>query len=79
MPRPKRWLQCFCRAGRSKSFGGARRLSSTLSKIGPAKSAAALATCTRADLAGPGGRADLVRRIDTLLGFMSPEDKGRAA
>lgn len=43
------------------------------------QAAAALATCTRADLAGPGGRADLVRRIDTLLGFMSPEDKGRAA
>ncbi len=43
------------------------------------QAAEALAMCTQADLAGPAGRADLVKRIDALLGFMSPEDTGRAA
>jgi hypothetical protein len=31
-----------------------------------------------ADLAGGGGRAELVKRIDALMGFMT-EDTGRAA
>jgi CheY-like chemotaxis protein len=43
------------------------------------QAAAALESCTGADLAGRGGRAELVKRIDALMGFMSPEDAGRAA
>jgi len=43
------------------------------------QAAAALATCTQADLAGAGGRADLIKRIDAVMGFMAAEDKGRAA
>jgi CheY-like chemotaxis protein len=43
------------------------------------QAADALGACTQADLAGPGGRADLIKRIDALMGFMAPEDKGRAA
>ena len=43
------------------------------------EAAAALATCTQADLAGAAGRVELVKRIDALLGFMAPDEAGRAA
>ncbi len=56
-----------------------------LKKVGEAvkdprllEAAAALETCMSADLAGSGGRAELVKRIDALMGFMT-EDTGRAA
>jgi CheY-like chemotaxis protein len=56
-----------------------------LKKVGEAvkdprllEAAAALETCMSADLAGGGGRAELVKRIDALMGFMT-EDTGRAA
>lgn len=44
------------------------------------QAAEALSACTQADLAAAGGgRLDLLKRIDALLGFMAPEDSGRAA
>ena len=43
------------------------------------QAAAALTSCTQADLAGGLGRADLVKRIDAVMGFMAADDKGRAA
>jgi CheY-like chemotaxis protein len=43
------------------------------------QAADALGACTQADLAGPAGRAELVKRIDALMGFMASEDTGRAA
>jgi CheY-like chemotaxis protein len=43
------------------------------------EAAAALATTMGADLVGPAGRAELVKRIDALMGFMAAEDTGRAA
>lgn len=43
------------------------------------QAAEALGACTQADLSGSDVRADLVKRIDALMGFMDPEDKGRAA
>ena len=43
------------------------------------EAAAALATCAQADLAGAAGRAELVKRIDALLGFMAADEAGRAA
>jgi len=56
-----------------------------LKKVGEAvkdsrllEAAAALETCMGADLAGVAGRAELVKRIDALMGFMT-EDTGRAA
>ena len=42
------------------------------------EAAAALETCMGADMAGTAGRAELVKRIDALMGFMT-EDTGRAA
>lgn len=56
-----------------------------LKKVGEAvkdprllEAAAALETCMGADMAGSAGRAELVKRIDALMGFMT-EDTGRAA
>lgn len=56
-----------------------------LKKVGEAvkdprllEAAAALETCMGADMAGTAGRAELVKRIDALMGFMT-EDTGRAA
>ena len=43
------------------------------------QAAEALTMVTQADLAGRAGRGELIKRIDTLLGFMSPEETGRAA
>jgi len=43
------------------------------------EAAAALAGCTTADFSVGGGRAELVRRIDALMGFMTDEGNGRAA
>lgn len=43
------------------------------------QAAEALAGCMQADLAGQGGRVELVKRIDALMGFMAIEDTGRAA
>ena len=42
------------------------------------QAAEALGTFMGSDLAGPAGRAELVKRIDALMGFMSDEG-GRAA
>jgi len=43
------------------------------------QAAAALGACNQGDLAGSVGRAELVKRIDVLMGFMASEDEGRAA
>lgn len=43
------------------------------------EAASALESCTGVDLAAPAGRAELVKRIDALMGFMADEDTGRAA
>lgn len=43
------------------------------------EAAQALASCTAVDLGGAGGRTELVKRIDALMGFMAAEDTGRAA
>lgn len=43
------------------------------------QAAEALGACMQADLAGQGGRAELVKRIDALLGFMAADETGRAA
>ena len=43
------------------------------------EAAAALAGCTTADFSVGGGRAELVRRIDALMGFMTDDGAGRAA
>jgi len=43
------------------------------------QAADALGTCMGSDMAGAAGRAELVKRIDELMGFMAPEDTGRAA
>lgn len=56
-----------------------RRVGEAVKDVRLIQAAAALNTCTQADLAGAGGRADLIKRIDAVMGFMSAEDKGRAA
>ncbi|HJV41736.1 response regulator [Caulobacter sp.] len=56
-----------------------RRVGESIKDDRLVQAAAALATSFQADLAGAGGRAELLTRIDALLGFMAPEDKGRAA
>lgn len=43
------------------------------------QAAEALGTCMGSDMAGAGGRAELIKRIDELMGFMTGEDTGRAA
>jgi DNA-binding response OmpR family regulator len=43
------------------------------------QAAEALTMCTQVDLAGSNGRVELLKRIDALLGFMAPEETGRAA
>ncbi len=43
------------------------------------QAAEALSECTGGDMSGAMGRADLVKRIDALMGFMAQESAGRAA
>lgn len=43
------------------------------------QAAEALGSFMTADTAGTSGRAELVKRIDALMGFMTPEGAGRAA
>jgi CheY-like chemotaxis protein len=43
------------------------------------QAAEALGSFMSAETSGAGGRAELVKRIDALMGFMSGEDTGRAA
>jgi DNA-binding response OmpR family regulator len=56
-----------------------KRVGESIKDVRLVQAAEALATCTTADLAGQIGRAELVKRIDTLLGFMAVEETGRAA
>lgn len=43
------------------------------------QAAEALTACTQSEMAGPSARVELVKRIDALMGFMAPEEPGRAA
>lgn len=53
-----------------------KRVGEAVKDVRLIQAAAALESCTGGQA---GGRAELVKRIDALMGFMGPEDTGRAA